>query len=336
MNTSSDKADDVGHRVALDAAFEARKAKSGAIARMVHYGEADAVRRDVRLRGGAGEPVVVSSVKPDGLASRNGVKPGDRLASVDGKKDLLMLAAPEILGRIHAPAVMVFIGFVGLPSAEVRIHTDEMKPKLFYRSSPFGAEERTMVVAEEKTFHPVGSSGSAPAPATMLRKGGSGDALGLVAAALAPSFKCHAPGDEAPWQYRAPGDERLPLHTERLIQAERALTCPEADSTLACDSNDDEPKAENVPSIPFRMHGLPPTALGTSPRWQSTPRDRQGTAWRLQYDSGTLPAGGPGFMRDVIARQPQGHHGDRPRSPSEGPKLSRHAPAHDNSLYHQV
>jgi len=104
--------------------WNARQRISGTCARLVSYSKDDTPFDDVLLRGGNGRPVVAALVRPCGLAAQAGVKAGDRLASVDGSKDMLRLPANVIQFHLRSPTVLVFMGFVGQLYAEVRLGTE--------------------------------------------------------------------------------------------------------------------------------------------------------------------------------------------------------------------
>lgn len=133
--------------------WEARKARSGAVARMVYYAEGMCPRKDIRLSGGYGAPVVIAAVLPDGTAAKGGIKPGDRLVSIDGSKDLLHLPCEEIHCRLRSPTLLVVAGFVGSLAAEVRICNTSKSTEVAYRSCPTNdSAENDIVLAEETTF----------------------------------------------------------------------------------------------------------------------------------------------------------------------------------------
>jgi len=99
--------------------WELRQQKSGTVGRLVVYHDGESPSEDVVLRGGGRRRHVV--VAEGGLAARVGVKAGDRLVSIDGKKDFLGLPAETVRQRLRAPTVLVFLGFVGKLQAEVRL-----------------------------------------------------------------------------------------------------------------------------------------------------------------------------------------------------------------------
>eukprot|EP00419_Tripos_fusus_P001233 CAMPEP_0172690926 /NCGR_PEP_ID=MMETSP1074-20121228/24210_1 /TAXON_ID=2916 /ORGANISM="Ceratium fusus, Strain PA161109" /LENGTH=182 /DNA_ID=CAMNT_0013510931 /DNA_START=78 /DNA_END=622 /DNA_ORIENTATION=+ len=80
---------------------------------------------DITLAGGSGRPVQIVSVRDKGVAAIAGARIGDRLASIDGKKDFMELPATVIQDRLKAPTSLVFMGFIGKLEAEVRLHNVE-------------------------------------------------------------------------------------------------------------------------------------------------------------------------------------------------------------------
>mmetsp|Transcript_18637 Transcript_18637/g.51092 ORF Transcript_18637/g.51092 Transcript_18637/m.51092 type:complete len:471 (-) Transcript_18637:108-1520(-) len=100
-----------------------RQKRTGASGRLVVYFEGDDPRNDFLLRGGSGRRVVVSAVQEGGPAAKAGVKPGDVLASIDGKKDFRRKNVEEIQRGMVAPVTLIFMGFVGKLHAEVRLST---------------------------------------------------------------------------------------------------------------------------------------------------------------------------------------------------------------------
>mmetsp|Transcript_13599 Transcript_13599/g.29954 ORF Transcript_13599/g.29954 Transcript_13599/m.29954 type:complete len:532 (-) Transcript_13599:87-1682(-) len=137
-----------------DYEWRARQMRTGSVGRMVSYFEGDRPWDDVMLRGGGGRHIVVSTVREGGQASKVGVKAGDRLVSVDGRKDLLHLPAEEISRRVVAPTVLVFLGFVGKLQAEVRLTSQEKLCGLSNRSGVLRLGMNTpFKLCEERVFH---------------------------------------------------------------------------------------------------------------------------------------------------------------------------------------
>lgn len=104
--------------------WETRQRTSGTVGRLVMYQKGDHPKDDIVLRGGGGgRHIVVAGVRENGQASRTGVRAGDRLVSIDGRKEFLGLPADMVRERLEAPTVLVFLGFVGKLQAEVRLTT---------------------------------------------------------------------------------------------------------------------------------------------------------------------------------------------------------------------
>jgi len=103
------------------ARWDQRQQRSGAIGRLVIYDKGQSPKEDIHLRGGGHHHIVIVGCREGGQAARAGVKVGDRLVSIDGKKDLLALQAEAVQERLEAPVLLVFLGFVGKLEAEVRL-----------------------------------------------------------------------------------------------------------------------------------------------------------------------------------------------------------------------
>mmetsp|Transcript_115057 Transcript_115057/g.181648 ORF Transcript_115057/g.181648 Transcript_115057/m.181648 type:complete len:656 (-) Transcript_115057:127-2094(-) len=99
-----------------------RQQRTGTVGRLVIYAANENPQEDVVLRGGSGRPLIVTSVSECGPASRAGIKAGDRLASINGKKHFTGLSADAVRAQLfHPPLMLVFLGFVGKLQAEVRL-----------------------------------------------------------------------------------------------------------------------------------------------------------------------------------------------------------------------
>jgi len=101
--------------------WDRRQQRAGAIARLVKYCCGQMPSTDITLAGGNGRPVHLVSVREKGVAARSGARIGDRLVSINGKKDFMDLPATTTQDRLKAPATLVVMGFVGRPDAEVRL-----------------------------------------------------------------------------------------------------------------------------------------------------------------------------------------------------------------------
>lgn len=135
-----------------------RKEQTGAICRLVHYADSDVVPiDDFIIRGGGEHPVSVADVHAYGPAAKAGVCAGDRLVSIDGRKDFVGLPLEKVCGILRTPATLVFMGFMGKVQAEVRLTTP---------NKPFGLHPRhdvtlgaaTLTLCEETVFRSTGTA----------------------------------------------------------------------------------------------------------------------------------------------------------------------------------
>jgi len=133
--------------------WEERQQKSGAIGRLVPYHEGQSPKEDIRLRNGGSGHIILASLRDGGQAARAGVKAGDRLVSIDGKKDFLGLQA-EAIQRLKAPVVLVFLGFVGKLEAEVRFRFAEEVCGISSRQEAVqGMDNAPMQLCEQRVFN---------------------------------------------------------------------------------------------------------------------------------------------------------------------------------------
>jgi len=102
-----------------------RQRRTGASGRLVVYEEGDKPREDILLRGGFSQRIIVTTVTQGGKADQAGVKAGDVLVSMNGRKDFQASSADTIHSSLEAPVILVFMGFVGKLSAEVRLNYKE-------------------------------------------------------------------------------------------------------------------------------------------------------------------------------------------------------------------
>mmetsp|Transcript_71600 Transcript_71600/g.142078 ORF Transcript_71600/g.142078 Transcript_71600/m.142078 type:complete len:563 (+) Transcript_71600:109-1797(+) len=131
--------------------WDKRQRTSGSVGRLVTYHEGEHPRDDVVLRGGGQHHIVVAGVREGGPAARAGVKAGDRLASVNGRRHFEGLPADVVRGQIDAPAVLVFMGFVGKLQAEVRLTCGDTECGLL-SSGQILAQGNTSRFVEERTY----------------------------------------------------------------------------------------------------------------------------------------------------------------------------------------
>ncbi|CAE7935403.1 GIP, partial [Symbiodinium necroappetens] len=85
-----------------------------------------------------------------------GIKSGDLLVSINGKKDFAGLSASEILQRMRGAVTLVFLGFIGKWHAEVRLNTKEC-PCGLQSEMPIalGRPDAPLQVYEEIVFQPT-------------------------------------------------------------------------------------------------------------------------------------------------------------------------------------
>eukprot|EP00403_Amphidinium_massartii_P048575 CAMPEP_0178463084 /NCGR_PEP_ID=MMETSP0689_2-20121128/50154_1 /TAXON_ID=160604 /ORGANISM="Amphidinium massartii, Strain CS-259" /LENGTH=518 /DNA_ID=CAMNT_0020089963 /DNA_START=9 /DNA_END=1566 /DNA_ORIENTATION=+ len=123
--------------------WDRRKRQTGVSARLVWYQPGDAPSDELVLRGGRGGRIVVTAVSDAGKAAAAGVRPGDVLASIDGKRDFGGHGAETILSSLVLPAALIFMGFIGKLQAEVRLNHND-------------GESLGMKVHEEVPIGPIG------------------------------------------------------------------------------------------------------------------------------------------------------------------------------------
>mmetsp|Transcript_93568 Transcript_93568/g.165537 ORF Transcript_93568/g.165537 Transcript_93568/m.165537 type:complete len:645 (-) Transcript_93568:127-2061(-) len=138
-----------------DEEWDARQKQTGAAGRLVVYSEGDRPRDDVLIRGGAGRRVIVTAVTEDGKAHKAGVKAGDVLVSIDGKKDFVDKTADLIHTELRAPVMLVFMGFVGKLQAEVRLnYAEKVAGMASQQQVVFGRPDAPVQVIDEVVFQP--------------------------------------------------------------------------------------------------------------------------------------------------------------------------------------
>eukprot|EP00931_Biecheleriopsis_adriatica_P054970 TRINITY_DN3240_c0_g1_i1.p1 TRINITY_DN3240_c0_g1~~TRINITY_DN3240_c0_g1_i1.p1 ORF type:complete len:537 (-),score=116.54 TRINITY_DN3240_c0_g1_i1:182-1792(-) len=135
----------------------ARQAQTGAAGRLVIYEFGDKPHKDFHLRGGgSNRRLIVAGVKRGGKAELAGVKAGDVLVSIDGKKDFAGLSAEVVQRRLRAPAMLVFMGFVGKLHAEVRLNYKDDAAGLSCQDQVvIGRPEAPLQLADEVVFQPT-------------------------------------------------------------------------------------------------------------------------------------------------------------------------------------
>lgn len=136
--------------------WDARQQQTGAAGRLVIYEDGDRPRSEFLLRGGCGRRIMVTAVTEGGKAAQAGVKAGDVLVSIDGKKDFSDSSADTVHSGLKGPVMLVFMGFVGKLQAEVRLN---YKQKVCGLSSQhqviFGRQESPVQVVDEVIFQPA-------------------------------------------------------------------------------------------------------------------------------------------------------------------------------------
>lgn len=139
-----------------------RRRQSGACGRIVSYDENEKPQEDIIFRDGANGRVVVHVVREGGKAWTAGVTADDVLVSIDGKKDFHGMSARELQLSLEPPATLVFLGFVGKLSTEVRLTHRRAKLCGLSMQQQVTAEcGEHMAVIDEVVFDPVSPSHSA-------------------------------------------------------------------------------------------------------------------------------------------------------------------------------
>jgi len=134
--------------------WDQRQQKSGAIGRLVLYHANQSPKEDVFLRSDGHHHIVLAGLRDGGQAARAGVSVGDRLVSIDGKKDLLGLQAEAIQEGLKAPVALVFLGFVGKHEAEVRVRYVEQVCGISSRQEAVrGIKSAPMQLCEQRVFN---------------------------------------------------------------------------------------------------------------------------------------------------------------------------------------
>lgn len=131
-----------------------RQKKSGTVGRLVSYHAGDTPQEDVVLRGGGRHHIIVAGIRESGQAARVGVRAGDRLVSINGKKDFLGQSADYVRERLEAPIVLVFLGFVGKLQAEVRLTCADHVCGISSRHEAVrGSSDAPVQLCEERVFN---------------------------------------------------------------------------------------------------------------------------------------------------------------------------------------
>mmetsp|Transcript_67695 Transcript_67695/g.188886 ORF Transcript_67695/g.188886 Transcript_67695/m.188886 type:complete len:317 (+) Transcript_67695:80-1030(+) len=146
---------DFGHEHVVtqdeDELWDLRQQHAGTIGRIVRY-EMGLPNDDLLLRGGRGRNVYVVAVREGGIASQVGIKRGDRLVSVNGRKDFNSLPADCLRERLMSPAVLVFLGFAGALHAEVRCDPRRNGCGISADEAMLGRSDSRITLCEERVF----------------------------------------------------------------------------------------------------------------------------------------------------------------------------------------
>lgn len=137
-----------------DDEWEARLKQTGAAGRLVIYELGEEPRDDILLRGGSGRRIVVTAVNESGRADRAGVKAGDTLVSINGKKDFIESSADVVHASLKAPVLLVFMGFVGKLQAEVRLNYAETVAGMSLQDNVLASRRSDVRLYEEVVFQP--------------------------------------------------------------------------------------------------------------------------------------------------------------------------------------
>mmetsp|Transcript_5930 Transcript_5930/g.17732 ORF Transcript_5930/g.17732 Transcript_5930/m.17732 type:complete len:444 (-) Transcript_5930:78-1409(-) len=133
--------------------WELRKQRSGTVGRLVVYHDGESPKDDIVLRGGGRYHVVVAGLREGGQAARVGVRAGDRLVSINGKKDFFGMSAVQVQERLSSPSILVFVGFVGKLQAEVRLARVDDAAGIPSRGKlVLGLEGKEFQLCEERVF----------------------------------------------------------------------------------------------------------------------------------------------------------------------------------------
>jgi len=102
--------------------WQKRKRLTGAVGRLVRYEDREFPATDILgLRSTLHGRIMVTGVQLGGNAWQAGVRAGDQLVSIDGKKVSNSRPASAVHESLKAPVTLVFLGFVGVLQAEVRV-----------------------------------------------------------------------------------------------------------------------------------------------------------------------------------------------------------------------
>lgn len=130
--------------------WEQRRKTQGCVARLVKYSAGSPVD-DIDLQeawSGPTRVLVVVRLAYNGNAYRCGLAIGDRLVSVDGRRDMQNFRLGSLKEPLPRSVTLVFLGFVGSARAEVRLSEDE-EP---FCAAGLGSKETVLESSEKQTI----------------------------------------------------------------------------------------------------------------------------------------------------------------------------------------
>uniref|UniRef100_A0A7S1FF70 PDZ domain-containing protein n=1 Tax=Noctiluca scintillans TaxID=2966 RepID=A0A7S1FF70_NOCSC len=141
--------------ISAEDAWHERLKTTGVSGRLVMYKKGELPREDISLHSRNGR-ILVSTVSMGGKACRAGVRPGDVLVSIDGRKDFTNKRAEEVQASLEAPVLLVFIGFVGKLEAEVQLNHPKAACGLSLgHEFVVGRTAASVQVIDEVIFEPI-------------------------------------------------------------------------------------------------------------------------------------------------------------------------------------
>jgi hypothetical protein len=136
-------------------AWHERLKTTGVSGRLVMYKKGESPRDDLSLHSRNGR-ILVSTVRMGGKACRAGVRPGDVLVSIDGRKEFTKICAEEVHASLKPPVLLVFIGFVGKLEAEVQLNHPKAACGLSLgHEFVVGRTAASVQVIDEVVFEPI-------------------------------------------------------------------------------------------------------------------------------------------------------------------------------------
>uniref|UniRef100_A0A7S1F3K2 PDZ domain-containing protein n=1 Tax=Noctiluca scintillans TaxID=2966 RepID=A0A7S1F3K2_NOCSC len=139
-----------------DLRWDERRQQTGLAGRIVIYDKDESPQTDIALRDGANGRIVVAALRWNGRAMRAGVTTKDVLMSIDGKKEFCGLTAMQVHASLKPSVTLVFLGFVGKLTTEVRLtHKTDVVCGLSMRSQVTPEQWGGAEVVDEVVFQPV-------------------------------------------------------------------------------------------------------------------------------------------------------------------------------------